>query len=144
MPYSRGQVILTTETLNIDPATTNLLPAGGFAQGDPIKRTGDTQGRECQVNTDIVAGFLINDQIFPFTKKTLEVVTSGDVEVTVSGAYPVDSIMILDVANPRRLIAATLDPSGTTYRQAVGRLITSTTAAGDKAMLKINFEMITI
>jgi hypothetical protein len=142
---ARGQVIEATETLVVDSSATNLLPLGGFVKGDPIRATGENTGREVVANTDIVRGFLINDQIFPYRgDKTLNIATKGDVEVTVSGAFAIDTVMILDATNPRRLTGATLNASGTTYRQSVGRLKTATTASGDKAILSINFEMITI
>lgn len=141
MPYLTGQEILTTETLNIDPTTTNVLPLGGFVQGDPIKRISDVVGRETQIATDIVSGFLINDQVFPYTKKVLNIVTKGKVEITVAGAYPINSLMFLDAVNPRRLIALNQATAGTgVARQCLGRLMTSTTLSGDKAILDIQFQ----
>jgi hypothetical protein len=144
MPYNRGEKIEKTETLNIDTALTAVLPVGGFVKGDPIKKTNETTGREIQASTDIIAGILLEDQIFPFTKKTLNIAEKGEVEITMNGAGAVDALIAVDPANLRRFIVVTPNPAGTTYRQTIGRLVTAVSVAGDKAIVDLNFELVTV
>jgi len=143
MAFSRGLRIDKVEYMSVDPTATNVLPLGGFVEGDPIKMTSEIEGNVPAVNTDLITGILLDDVVFPYTKKELRVAIAGDVAVTVSGAYPINSYMALDPANPRRFVAFTPNTAGTVYRQVCGRLLTATTQAGDKAILRLEFEMMT-
>jgi hypothetical protein len=132
------------EALDIDATVTNVLPLGGFFKGDPIKKTTDYKtARECTVNTDAIHGICVADKIFPYTNKVLEVATEGEVEVTASAAVALNSVVGLDLANPRRFAPLVLNAAGATYRQGY-RAKSIALANGDKFIIDLEPLMVTV
>lgn len=132
------------EGLNVNSSCDSSTPANGFVKGDPIKKTDYKTGRETTAVTDLIHGICIGSLVYPYTKKTLEVATKGQVEVTAAAAVSINAWVGLDGTNKRKFTPLTLDAAGTTIRQAF-QAKSAAAADGDKFIIDLDsMVMVTI
>jgi len=131
--------ITSQKSYEVGAGASAVLPLGGFVKGDPVVLTTYKACREATAVTQTVSGFCQNSVVYPYTNKKVDIADDGLVEVTAAGVIALDGWCGLDGTDKRKLVALTIDPAGTSYRQA-WRAKSPSSADGDKFIIDLKSE----